>query len=123
MTEHGLCNSHGHCAYDPVNKQPYCYCNKGYSGASCTKDDSSSSSSSSSGYDGYTIQLALLIVLVIAAVALVGVIGFMVYKVTNLRQQHASDYALLDDSQRGGRAGGRSVSRGAEMTRPTRHMF
>mmetsp|Transcript_12579 Transcript_12579/g.12991 ORF Transcript_12579/g.12991 Transcript_12579/m.12991 type:complete len:303 (-) Transcript_12579:544-1452(-) len=106
ITENGLCNSHGHCAYDPVNRLPYCYCNKGYSGPSCKKDSSSSSSesSSSSGYDGYTIQLTLLIVLVIITIGLVGVIGFMIYKVTNLRQQQADDYTAL--------AGG-----AAEMTR------
>lgn len=115
MTEHGLCNSHGHCAYDPVNKQPYCYCNKGYSGSSCTKDSGSSSSSSDSSYDGYTVQVVLLVLLVVVTVALVGVIGFMIYKVTNLRKEHADDYVQL------------SGGSGAEMVRnnrnPTRFAF
>jgi hypothetical protein len=93
VTEHGLCNSHGHCSYDPVNKLPYCYCNKGYSGSSCTKDSSSSSSDSS--YDGNTVQVTLLVLLVLVTIILVGVIGFMIYKVTNLRKEHASDYVQL----------------------------
>ena len=28
ITEKGLCNSHGHCAYDNKAKSPHCYCNK-----------------------------------------------------------------------------------------------
>jgi hypothetical protein len=112
VTEHGLCNSHGHCSYDPVNKQPYCYCNKGYSGASCTKD-SSSSSSSDSTYDGYSVQLTLLVILVLVTVALVGVIGFMIYKVTNLRKEHASDYVQLS----GGGGGGAEMVRNKNSNR------
>lgn len=96
-----------------MNKLPYCYCNKGYSGASCTKD-SSSSSSSDSGYDGYTVQVILLVILVLVTVALVGVIGYMIYKVTNLRKEHADEYVQL------------SGGSGAEMVKnrnPTRFAF
>jgi hypothetical protein len=89
-----------------VNKLPYCYCNKGYSGASCTKDSSSSSSSSNSSYDGYSVQVTLLVLLVLVTVILVGVIGYMIYKVTNLRKEHATDYVQLSG---GGIAGAEMV--------------
>ena len=32
ITSTGLCSSHGHCAYDPYLRQPYCYCNEGFVG-------------------------------------------------------------------------------------------
>mmetsp|Transcript_6215 Transcript_6215/g.9371 ORF Transcript_6215/g.9371 Transcript_6215/m.9371 type:complete len:297 (-) Transcript_6215:143-1033(-) len=97
ITKNGLCNSHGHCAYDSVNKKSYCYCNAGYSGSSCT-----SSGSDDESYNGFAVQLALLITLLIITVVLVGVIGYMIYKITDLRKQQADDYSLL--------------SSGAEMT-------
>ena len=84
ITSNGLCNSHGHCSFDKNLKQPYCYCNEGYSGSSCTK-----SSSSDGSFDGDTLQKRLVTALVVIAVLLVAVIGFMVYKVIGLRKEQA----------------------------------
>lgn len=41
ITKHGLCDSHGHCAYDSNTKEAYCYCNDGYHGAACDSKGSS----------------------------------------------------------------------------------
>lgn len=90
MTSHGLCNSHGHCAFDPIKKKSYCFCNKGYSGDSCQKGEEKSDS-----YDGYSVQVALLVVLLLITVALIGVTGFMIRKITMFRQEQADDYYAL----------------------------
>lgn len=68
VTKDGLCNGHGKCMYDTSRKESYCYCNKGYSGSSCTKDSGDGEES----YDGYSVQLALTIVLLIITLALLG---------------------------------------------------
>lgn len=93
ITSNGLCNSHGHCAYDYVKKSAYCYCNSGYTGDSCSSKTSSESDS------GLTTQIALLVVLLIVVLGLVGVIGFMIYKITLLRKERADEnnYAALSD--------------------------
>lgn len=90
ITKHGLCNSHGHCAFDPVKREPYCYCNTGYSGASCQNKDSGSSSEDEGGYDGFSVQLGLLIVLLLVVVVLVGGVVFMGWQIQELRK-HQSD--------------------------------
>lgn len=88
ITSNGLCDSHGHCAYDYKSKQAYCFCNSGYSGNDC----SSKSSSSTAAYDGFSVQLGLLITLLVITLILIGGIGFIVYKITILRkQQNAYD--------------------------------
>ena len=86
ITANGLCNSHGHCAFDTELKVPYCYCNEGYSGASCT-----ATSSSEGGFDGETLQTRMVTALVVITVLLVGVIGFMIYKVITLRKAQAEE--------------------------------
>ena len=81
--------------YDSTSKKPYCYCNDGYGGSSCS-ESASSAAQTSSTYDGYSVQLGLLITLLIIAVGLTTVVGFLVYRVTMLRKQHASsDYSSL----------------------------
>jgi len=94
VTKNGLCNSHGHCAYDPINRNAYCYCNSGYSGAGCDHHGGSSSS-----YTGYDAQVALMVVLLIISLGLTGVIIFMVYKVTLLRREKMEEnsYHSLPD--------------------------
>lgn len=91
ITSHGLCNSHGHCAFDESQKKSYCFCNKGYSGESCTKD----SEEAETTYDGYSVQITLLVVLLLVTVALIGVTGYMIRKITLFRQEQADDYYSL----------------------------
>lgn len=97
ITKKGLCNSHGHCAYDKSRKEPYCYCNTGYSGASCNvKGDatsSSSSSSSNSGQPDYSTEIYLMIFLLLVALVLVAFVGYLAYRVGEFRKEQA--YASL----------------------------
>lgn len=89
ITSNGLCNSHGHCAFDNQLKAPYCYCNEGYSGASCTE-----TSAADSGFDGETLQTRMVSALVVVTVLLVGVISFMIYKVIKLRKDQAEQNSV-----------------------------
>lgn len=89
VTKNGLCNSHGHCSFDPTLKAPHCYCNEGYSGSSCSQ-----SSSSSEGFDGAALQSTMVKALVAISLALVGVVSFMVYKVINLRKAQAEESSV-----------------------------
>lgn len=88
VTGNGLCNSHGHCAYDYHAKKSYCYCNSGYSGAACDQKGSGSSDT----YDGYSVQLGLLITLLILALGLTGGVVFMAYKVAEFRKEQISSH-------------------------------
>jgi hypothetical protein len=99
ITKHGLCNSHGHCAWDKNSKQAYCYCNEGYSGSSCSDKTSSGSDST---YDGLGVQIGLLVTLLVVTVGLAGVISYMVYKVTMLRKEKFMETALEYSSLSGG---------------------
>ncbi len=93
ITKHGLCNSHGHCAYDPVKKEPYCYCNTGYSGSSCqNKVSSDGSSGGDDSYDGFTMQVMLLALLLIIVVVLIGGIMYLGWQVTEMRKQQTDKY-------------------------------
>ncbi len=85
ITKHGLCNSHGHCAYDPVKKVPYCYCNTGYQGSSCQNKATEEET-----YDGFSMQLGLLIVLLLVVLVLVGGVVYMGWQVTEMRKQQTS---------------------------------
>ena len=89
ITKDGLCNSHGHCAYDSELKVPYCYCNEGYSGSACTK-----TSATDSGFDGETLQTRMVTALVVVTIMLVGVISFMIYKVIMLRKDQAEQSSV-----------------------------
>jgi hypothetical protein len=93
VTSNGLCDSHGHCAYDTANKKPYCYCNTGYYGSSC----SSTSYSSTSTYDGFSVELGLLITLLIIALLLTSGVVFMAWRihVTKTSVNSSSLYSSL----------------------------
>lgn len=93
MTKHGLCNSHGHCAFDKINKESYCYCNAGYKGDSCSDRDDNSS------YDGFSVQLGLLITLLVITTVLVGIVGVMIYRIfTYRKEQEEAVYSALTTS-------------------------
>lgn len=92
VTKNGLCNSHGHCAFDTVNKKSYCYCNAGYGGSSCKKQEGSGD------YDGYGVQMGLLVTLLIVTVGLVVVIGGLIHRITQLRKQQVDNYNTLSRS-------------------------
>eukprot|EP01035_Chromulina_nebulosa_P017841 gene17841-23453_t len=94
VTENGLCNSHGHCSYDDVNRQSYCYCNTGYGGADC----SPTSSKSTKTYAGLSAQVGLMITLLIITLLLLGVIGYMVYRITEDRKAQALLYEQTSTS-------------------------
>lgn len=83
VTSNGLCNSHGHCSYDPAIKQPRCYCNSGYGGNACT----SSSSSSGSSTNGLSVQIGLMATLLVIALVLIAVMGYMSYRINNFRKE------------------------------------
>jgi len=87
ITNNGLCDSHGHCAFDTVKKQSYCYCNEGYSGGSC----SSKASSTSTTYDGFSVQLGLLITLLLLALGLTGGIGYLVFQISEFKKHQISN--------------------------------
>lgn len=84
ISTNGLCDSHGHCAYDTNLKQAYCFCNIGYSGSSCSSRQSSNNDST---YNGYSAQLGLIITLLLLALGLMGAIIVLSLKVGEFRQQ------------------------------------
>lgn len=92
ITSGGLCNSHGHCAYDPKRRQPYCYCNEGWGGDSCSEAYSSSGSSSSTSYDGYSVQIGLLVTLLLLALGLTGGVIYLAFEVAEFRKHQTSSY-------------------------------
>ena len=83
ITSSGLCNSHGHCAYDKSMKSAYCYCNLGWYGENCAE----TSPPSGSSYDGYSVQVGLLVVLLLVTLGLTGVVGLMVYRINEYRKE------------------------------------
>jgi hypothetical protein len=82
----GLCDAHGHCAYDYVSKKAYCYCNEGYSGSDC-----SSKTQATTSYDGFSVQLALLIVLLLVAAGLTAGIAYMAFQISEYRKHQISN--------------------------------
>lgn len=88
VTGNGLCDSHGHCAFDKKAKKPYCYCNEGYSGSAC----SHKGSSSKAGYDGQSVQIGLLVTLLLVALGLTGGVIYMAYEVQEFRKQQISSH-------------------------------
>lgn len=73
ITSDGLCNSHGHCAYDSIQQASYCYCNEGFGGSDCSPMKASSTVSTA-----MSAEIYLLISLLVVAIALVGVVGVLV---------------------------------------------
>jgi hypothetical protein len=37
ITGNGLCDSHGHCAYDETAGVSHCFCNRGFGGDDCSE--------------------------------------------------------------------------------------
>lgn len=106
ITSNGLCNSHGHCAYDSKSKSPHCYCNEGYAGPDCgSLAPSTKNAPSTQSSIGRSMQISLLVVLLLIAVALTAVVGFMVYKIRAYRKEQADNYTALQ-SQGGSEHGG-----------------
>lgn len=100
VTSHGLCNSHGHCAYDQKKNEAYCYCNAGWGGSDCSKRVSSSNSDSSSGSSGQSMQIGFLVVLLLITVVLVALVGLMGYKINVYRkQQEIAAYTTLSSNE------------------------
>lgn len=98
MTANGLCNSHGHCAYDVSSRTPHCYCNSGFRGAACDQVDSSSESSAS-GSGTMDAQIGLLVILLVICVILVGFVGYLAVQITEFRK--AQYQSLVASSQHG----------------------
>lgn len=91
VTSNGLCDSHGHCAFDRKSKTSYCFCNEGRYGSDC-----SSTSAGVAAYDGFSVQLGLLISLLLLAVGLTGGIVYMSLQIAEFRKnQIASNYSSL----------------------------
>lgn len=87
ITSNGLCNSHGHCAYDSKAKQSYCYCNEGWYGSACDTKDSGVTM-----YDGFSVQLGLLITLLVVALALTGGMIYLSLKIGEFRKQQIESH-------------------------------
>ena len=115
VTERGLCSSHGHCAYDSKLKQPYCYCNWGYSGADCSSFAPTAAALAAAGSTVYSVQVGLLVVLLLIALGLIAVVGFMVMKITKYRQEQAQSYSMLASQSEHGVAIGPGGDRLVEM--------
>lgn len=89
ITSNGLCNSHGHCAYDVKSGTPYCYCNEGFYGAAC---DSATASAADYRNDvkaadkSLSVQIGLMITLLIVVVILVVTVAYMAYSIRQFRK-------------------------------------
>lgn len=89
VTDNGLCNSHGHCAFDAKSGSTYCYCNEGFYGAACAS--TTSDEAVVKAYDGRSVQIGLLVTLLIVLLVLVAVVGAMAYKIQQFRKEAAYD--------------------------------
>lgn len=106
ITSNGLCNAHGHCAFDKNTGKPHCYCNEGYTGNSC---EPISTSSNTGSISGHSVQVGFLIALVIMVVVLLATVGYLAYRIVEFRKDQNNSYsALFNDAS--------SHGRGTEMT-------
>jgi hypothetical protein len=83
VTGNGLCNSHGHCAFDSASKAPHCFCNSGYMGSACDKVDTTVTES------GLGVQIGLMVTLLIVCLILVGFVAYLAYQITEFRKAQA----------------------------------
>lgn len=96
VTSNGLCDSHGHCAFDKSKKESYCYCNEGYSGSSC----STVGAATTTTYDGFSVQLGLLITLLLVALGLTGGVIYTALQIAEFRKEQISNnYKSLPGSE------------------------
>ena len=93
VADRQLCAGNGHCAYDYDKGAARCYCNHGYSGASCTTTGSSSSSNYSPALTGLIVTLFVIIL------ALVGSIVYMYKQVSAYKDDMAHYQVLRGDSE------------------------
>lgn len=83
VTSNGLCNSHGHCAYDKEKKRAGCYCDQGYGGEDC----STKIHSQQAGRERYdegtgnssSLQISFIVILIIIALGNEKKITFLIY--------------------------------------------
>jgi len=102
ITKNGLCNAHGHCAYDNSINLPRCYCNTGYGGKSCEKKSSTSNTSGGGGNlaaGDYSVEIGLLVVLLLAALILTLLVAYMAFRITEFRKEQLSSYAALQRNE------------------------
>jgi len=100
VTDNGLCNSHGHCAYDSNKKTPYCYCNDGWYGADCSST-TAPKPAATSAFDGRSVQIGLMVTLLVVMLAMIGALVFMSWKVQQYRKD-AHFNAIATASTHGG---------------------
>lgn len=95
VTSGGLCSSHGYCKYDTGDHTPHCFCNKGYTGTSCSEK------SSDSTYSGYsmTVEMTMMVLLLLIAFGLVSAIAFMAYKISKFRDQQQNNQSAMSYSE------------------------
>jgi len=98
VTENGLCNSHGHCAYDNKSKTPSCYCNDGHYGVDCSST-AAPKSTVAHPFDGRSVQIALLVILLIVMLAMIAAVAYMAYKIQQYRKE--AQYSALGSSVHG----------------------
>lgn len=100
ITKNGLCDSHGHCAFDKTKKAPYCYCNEGYYGSDCSSKGEEESSSDDDSYDGLSVQLGLIITLLIVAAGLTAGVIYLAWQIGEYRKEQISNnYKSLPGSE------------------------
>ena len=95
-TNNGLCDSHGHCAWDYTNSKAHCYCNSGRGGADCSEKvpmDLSSNENAGVSAPNYGTQIGLLGTLLAVVIVLVGSVAFMVYQVYKFRAEGRQKYS------------------------------
>lgn len=97
VTGNGLCDSHGHCAYDSKSRSPYCFCNTGHYGNDCS---STLAPVTAKTIDGRSVQIGLLVTLLVVMLLLTGAVGFMTYKLSIYRKE-AHYSALASSSSHG----------------------
>lgn len=91
-----MCNSHGHCAFDPSSRKPHCYCNSGYTGDACDQSVTHQSSSTSA----VDAQIGLMVILLIICLILVGFVGYLALQITDFRKEQYQ--SLVASSQHDG---------------------
>lgn len=113
VTTGGLCNSHGHCAYDPELKKARCFCNEGYAkGDSCQ----SSSTETGGGLATNTVLLMdILIAMLVITLILAGFMGYLAYSVMKYREVQMAKMAGKLSSQAA------EMPEGTEMTQNVLH--
>ena len=94
-TGNGLCDGHGHCAWDGTNSKAHCYCNQGHRGADCSETfnvDAKANQIAGVPTSNYGTQIGLLGTLLAVVIVLVSGVIFMVYQVYKFRKEGRQKY-------------------------------